>query len=64
MYLIKYVGLMGAAYSTIISYSISSYFINLFFSRTRENFMLQTIAIMNFFSINSWKKLFKFTEIK
>lgn len=63
MYLIKYVGLLGAAYSTIISYSISSYFINLFFSRTRDNFMLQTRAILDFFSVNSWKKLFKFTEV-
>ncbi|WP_432772789.1 polysaccharide biosynthesis C-terminal domain-containing protein [Francisella salimarina] len=54
IYFIKYFGLVGAAYATIISYSISSYFVNLFYKKTRVNFFLQTKAILNVFNIKSW----------
>jgi len=56
IFLIKYFGLIGAAYSTIISYAISSYLINYLYVKTRMNFKLQTKAIINIFHINSWKK--------
>lgn len=52
--LIRYYGLIGAAISTIISYSVSSYFINYFFKKTKLNFKLQTKAILNIFNINTW----------
>jgi O-antigen/teichoic acid export membrane protein len=54
MYFIEYYGLVGAAYATIISYSISSYFINFFYKRTRMIFLLQTKALLNLFRIYTW----------
>ncbi|MDM5263705.1 flippase [Sulfurovum sp. XTW-4] len=54
IYFIEYFGLVGAAYSTLISYSISSYFVNFFYKKTRLNFMLQTKSIINIFNINTW----------
>ena len=54
LYFIKYFGLVGAAYSTIISYSISSYFVNFFYKKTRTNFILQTRAIFNLINLKTW----------
>ncbi len=54
IYLIEYYGVIGAAYATIISYSISSYFVNFFYKKTRPNFILQTKAIVNIFNISTW----------
>jgi O-antigen/teichoic acid export membrane protein len=56
VYLIKEFGLKGAAYATLISYSVSSYFINFMFKRTRENFYLQTKAIINILNPKTWIK--------
>lgn len=53
-YFIDYFGLVGAAYSTLISYSISSYFVNFFYKKTKPNFILQTKSIINIFNINTW----------
>lgn len=58
IYFIKIYGLLGAAYATIISYSVSGYFVNFIFKKTRVNFYLQTNSFINFFNINSWKKPF------
>jgi len=57
IYFIKIYGLLGAAYATIISYSISGYLINFIFKKTRINFYLQTKAFINFFNLSTWKKL-------
>lgn len=54
LYMIENFGLVGAAYSTIISYAISSYFINYFYNKTKMNFMLQTKAMVNFFNATTW----------
>lgn len=54
--LIEYYGLYGAAYATLISYSISGYFVNALFPKTRTNFILQTRSIANFFKIRTWVK--------
>ncbi|AUC78653.1 flippase [Nonlabens sp. MB-3u-79] len=56
IYLIQDYGLKGAAYATLISYSISSYFINFFFKKTRENFYLQTRSIINVLRPKTWIK--------
>ncbi len=56
IYLIQNIGLIGAAYATLISYSVSSYFINFFFKKTRENFYLQTRSIINIFRPKTWIK--------
>lgn len=58
IYFIEMFGLLGAAYATIISYSISGYFVNAVFKKTRANFYLQTKALINFFNISTWKKPF------
>jgi len=58
IYFIEIYGLLGAAYATIISYSISGYFVNAVFKKTRTNFYLQTKALINFFNISTWKKPF------
>ena len=42
---------IGAVYSTLISYSLASYFGNLLFSQTRPNFILQTKALLSFYRI-------------
>jgi len=54
IYFIQWFGLPGAAYATLISYSISGYFVNAFFAKTRPNFYLQTRAIVNFFNLKTW----------
>jgi O-antigen/teichoic acid export membrane protein len=54
LYFIDYFGVIGATYSTIISYSFSSYFINLFFEKTQKNFQLQTNAFLNIINIKTW----------
>ncbi len=54
IYFIDYFGLVGAAYATLISHMISSYLINYFHIKTRQNFILQTKAILNFFNIKTW----------
>lgn len=51
---IKKYGLIGAAYATLISYSIATYFGNLMFKKTRVNFKIQTKAIFNVFNIRSY----------
>lgn len=56
IFFIKYFGLVGAAYSTLISYSISSYFVNYFYKKTKINFMLQTKALINIINLNTWIK--------
>jgi len=57
IYFIKIYGLLGAAYATIISYSISGYLVNFIFKKTRVNFYLQTKAFINIFNLSTWKKL-------
>lgn len=59
IYWIEQYGLVGAAYATLISYAFSSYFYNLFFKRTRINFLLQTRAIINIFNIKSYLNITK-----
>ncbi len=56
IYFIKLYGLKGAAYATLISYSISGYLINLIFKKTRTNFYLQTNSLINFLNIKTWIK--------
>ncbi len=51
---IKQYGLIGAAYATLISYSISGYFVNGLFAKTRLNFYLQSKAFLNIFRIKTW----------
>lgn len=58
IFMINLYGLYGAAYATIISYSISGYFINFMFKKTRANFQLQTNSFINLFNINTWKRLY------
>lgn len=53
-YFIEWFGLLGAAYATLISYSISGYFINIVFKKTRDNFYLQTRSFVNLFNIKTW----------
>jgi O-antigen/teichoic acid export membrane protein len=57
IFFIKWYGLVGAAYATLISYAISGYLINALFKKTRENFKLQTKAFVNIFNINTWTRL-------
>ncbi len=52
--LIKSYGLIGAALATLISYSISSYFFNLFNRKLLINFKLQTQAIIDIFRLRSY----------
>ena len=54
IYFIKWYGLIGAAYATLISYSISGYLINALFKKTRKNFYLQTRAFLNIVNIKTW----------
>lgn len=46
--LIPKYGVYGAAFSTLISYAISAYFMNLAFSRTRANFFRMTKSIYTY----------------
>jgi O-antigen/teichoic acid export membrane protein len=57
-YLIPICGLKGAAIATLISYSISSYFLNAFYPKTRKNFILQTKAILNIYKWNNLRNIF------
>ncbi len=52
--LIKSHGLMGCVIATLISYSVSSFFIHAFFSKTRKLFFLQCIGMVKILSLNSW----------
>jgi len=52
--LIDKIGLLGAAYATLVSYSISGYFVNALFKRTRPNFVLQTRSLFNFLNLKTW----------
>lgn len=55
---IKSYGLVGAAYATLISYAIATYFGNLFHKKTWINFKMQSNAIYTFYKIkdfNVWK---------
>lgn len=52
--LIKIYGLTGAALATLVSYSISSYFFNLFHPKLIMNFKLQTLAILSILNPNSY----------
>ena len=54
LFFIKWYGLVGAAYATLISYSISGYFVNVLFEKTRINFYLQSKAFLNIFRIKTW----------
>lgn len=54
IFFIKWYGLVGAAYATLISYAISGYLINALFAKTRTNFKLQTKAFVHFFNLNTW----------
>ena len=56
MYLIKEIGVIGAAYSTLISYAIASYFFNSFYRKTRILFKIQTMSFINIIKINKWLK--------
>jgi len=50
-YLIPVYGLKGAAYATLISYIIATYFGNLIMPETRVNFKMQTRALMTFYQV-------------
>ncbi|WP_236892797.1 flippase [Desulfoluna limicola] len=54
---IKSYGLNGAAYSTLCSYAFSSYFYNILFRSTYENFKMQTKSIINIFNVFSYKQI-------
>ena len=54
MYLIKEMGMLGAAYSTLISYAIASYLFNSFYRKTRTLFKIQTMSFINIYKINKW----------
>ena len=56
IYFIELYGLPGAAYATLISYSVSGYFVNYLFKKTRTNFYLQTYSILNLFNLKTWIK--------
>ena len=51
---IKLYGLMSVAYATLISYAFATYFGNLLVKKTRQNFKLQSLAIINVFNIKSY----------
>jgi len=48
---IKYYGLIGAVYATLVSYAIATYFGNLLSRKTMPNFKLQTIALITCLNI-------------
>lgn len=48
-------GSIGAAYATIISYSVSGYFGNFLTERTRPNFYLQSKALLSFWKLKGFK---------
>ena len=54
--LIDTIGLLGAAYATLVSYSISGYFVNALFKKTRPNFALQTRSLLNFLNLKTWTR--------
>lgn len=60
VFLIEKYGLKGAAISTLISYSISSYFYNILFRKTLDNFKIQTKSLISIFNIKSYFKFFNY----
>ncbi|MBD65324.1 MAG: hypothetical protein CME62_08955 [Halobacteriovoraceae bacterium] len=46
IFLIERIGVIGASYATIASYSLSSFFINLCFQKTRRLFVLQLESLL------------------
>mgnify|MGYP001987404140 CR=1 FL=1 len=59
IYLIKEVGVVGAAYSTLISYAIASYFFNSFYRKTRVIFKIQTMSFINIIKINKSNQIWR-----
>jgi len=57
--LIQMMGVVGAAYATLLSYSFSSYIFNILSPKTIVNFKLQTTALLNIFNIRTWITPFK-----
>jgi len=53
---IKKYGLEGAAYATLLSYAIASYFGNLISKKTWVVFKIQTMAMVNILNIRSYYK--------
>ncbi len=56
LFLIKSLGIMGAAWSTIISYAISSYFGLAFYKKTRSSFIQITKSLTHIKSIFYYEK--------
>ena len=54
-YLIHKIGIEGAAWSTLLSYSFATYIGNLFSSKTIINFKLQTKSLLTIFSFKDYK---------
>ena len=44
--LIPVYGVVGAAYATLISYAVASYFMNIIFAKSRENFYMLSSSIL------------------
>ena len=57
--LIQMMGIVGAAYATLLSYCFSSYIFNILTPKTIVNFKLQTTALLNIFIIRTWLKPFE-----
>ncbi len=58
IYMIPLWGIIGAAYATLISYSIATYFGNLISKRTIPNFVLLTRALFNFLNLKTYRHIF------
>ncbi len=58
LYMIPHWGITGAAWATLISYSIATYFGNLISRKTIKNFVLLSKALLNFWNIQKYKYLF------
>jgi len=56
IWLIQKYGIVGAAWATVISYAVASFFGNLISSKTRVNFNLQVKAMINIFNLRSYLK--------
>lgn len=54
VYLIRRLGIAGAAYATLISYAVASYLGNLISRKTWPNFVLQSRAIFGFLNFKSY----------
>jgi len=46
LYLIKEIGINGAAWATLVSYFFSQFFMLFFWNKTRKNFLLQTKSLL------------------